>query len=170
MDGNVEPVPIDIESQLARRHRAAATTVGGLVLATILLSLIAYLSRNYVRQQANPLLEMAVKLLALFLGIGSIVWRRTKFSTMRLQDIAALQGADGLLRTLERTTLQIAFLGACIAVIGLGGTLLTGDETFTFMAAAVALTVLVYSYPTKSSWTRVVKNLTSGQLGNNPSS
>jgi hypothetical protein len=28
---------------------------------------------------------------------------------MRLQDIGALQGATGLLKTLERTTLQLAF-------------------------------------------------------------
>jgi hypothetical protein len=100
---------------------------------------------------------MAVKLAILFLGLGSIVWRRTKFASMRLQDIGALQGPLGLLGTLEKTTIQLAVFGATTAAIGFIGTLITGNDVQTYQGTAVSLVVLIYSYPTKSSWSRVIK-------------
>jgi peptidoglycan/LPS O-acetylase OafA/YrhL len=148
---------LDIQPELSRRHRAALTTVIGLIIATILLAAIAYLSKSYLHQQNNPPLDMAVRIAVLALGLGSIVWRRTKFSTMRLQDIGSLQGGPGLLRTLEKTTLQLAVFGAAIAFIGFIATLVTGNDLYTYWAAAISLVVLVYSYPTKSSWTRTVE-------------
>jgi hypothetical protein len=94
------------------------------------------------------------------LGLGAIVWRRTKFSAMRLQDIAGLQGVSGLIKTLERTTIQIAILAESIATIGFIVTLITGNELYTYWAGAIALVVLVYCYPTKSSWLRTLYRFT----------
>jgi hypothetical protein len=158
---------VKIQSELARRHKAAATTVGGLIIATVLLSIIAFLGKDHLLQQQNPPLSMAVSLTILFLGIGSIVWRRTKFATMRLQDIGALQGPVGLLTTLEKTTIQTAFIGATIATVGFVATLMTGDPGFTYRASAIALVVLVYTYPTKSSWNRVVHAFVQEQIPSN---
>lgn len=75
---------------------------------------------------------------------------------MRLQDIGALQGALGLLSTLEKTTLQIALLGAAIAAVGFVTTLLTGNDLYTYWAGAIAVVVLFYCYPTRSFWSRVI--------------
>jgi len=75
---------------------------------------------------------------------------------MRLQDIGALQGALGLLKTLERTTLQLAILAAGIAVLGFVGTLLMANEYYTYTASAIALVVLLYSYPIKTAWERTI--------------
>lgn len=147
---------LDIQSELARRHKAAATTVVGLIIAAILLSVVAFLGKDYLRQQTNGSLEMGSMLAILFLGLGSIVFRRTKFATPRLQDIGALEGAAGLLRTLEKTTIQIAFFGATIAAIGFITTLMTGNEWHTYRGTGVSVVVLLYCYPTKSSWTRVI--------------
>jgi hypothetical protein len=138
--------------ELTRRHKAAAITVAGLMIATLLLSLASLLGKSFFRQQSNPSLDIVVRITILILGLGSIAWRRTKFSTMRLQDIGALQGAHGLLSTLERTTLQIAFLGAAIAAIGFIATLLTGNDFYTYGAGAIGVAVLLYCYPSKSSW------------------
>ncbi len=149
--------PEKIQSELSRRHKAAATTVAGLIIATILLTIVAYLGRDYLREQSNPPLEMAVQIAVLFLGIGSIVCRRTKFSTMRLRDIGALNGASGLLATLEKTTIQLALIGAAIAGIGFVSTLVTGNPGFTYQGSAISLVVFLYSYPTKSSWSRVIR-------------
>jgi hypothetical protein len=147
---------INIQAELIRRHKAAATTIAGLVIAAILLSVVAFLGKGYFKQQSNAPLEMAFRLTILFLGLGAIVWRRTKFSSMRLQDISALQGPVGLLSTLEKTTIQLAFFGATIAAIGFIATLITGNEGDTYQGTAVSLVVLLYSYPTKTSWSRVV--------------
>jgi hypothetical protein len=90
-------------------------------------------------------------------GVGAIAFRRTKFAAMRLQDIAALQGTTGLLITLQRTTLQVALIGAAVAVIGFVTTLLTGDPSYTYRAGVVAAAVLLYGYPVRTAWEQAVR-------------
>ena len=141
-----------------RRHKAAATTILGLLVATILLSVVAFLSRPYLNQQPyNPPLDAAIRILVLLFGLGAVWWRRSRFATMRLQDIVGLAGLSGLLRTLERTTLQLALMAAAIAVLGFVTTLITGNDLYTYWTSAVAIVVFVYCYPTKSSWMRAVR-------------
>ena len=148
---------VDISAEISRRHKAVVTTILGLIVAAALLAVLAYVGREHFRQRANPPLEMGLMILVLFLGLGSIAWRRTKFAAMRLQDIGGLSGQLGVLQTLEKTTIQIALFGALIAGLAFVGTLLTGNDWLTYRGMAVALVVLLYSYPTKSSWTRAVQ-------------
>ncbi len=75
---------------------------------------------------------------------------------MRLQDIAALRGISGLLGTLQRTTLQVALLGVLIAVFGFSATLMTGNDFYSYGAGLVGLVVLLYCYPTRTSWQQAV--------------
>jgi hypothetical protein len=152
----LDPTSPEAQAELARRHKAAATTVLGLIVATVLLAVVAFLARPYLTPQDNSTINMAVRIVILFLGIGAVVWRRTKFQPMRLQNIFGLAGVSGLLKTLERTTIQLAVLGAAIASIGFISTLMTGNEWYTYLASAVAVLVFVYCYPTKSSWLRTL--------------
>jgi hypothetical protein len=146
----------EVEAELTRRHKSTSTTVLGLIVAAILLAVVAYLGRPYFTERPSQDLSMVVRIVGGVLAMGSIVWRRNKFSTMRLKDIGALQGATGLLRTLEKTTLQVAFLGAVIGTIGFVSTLITGNETLTYWASIIALVLLLYCYPTKNSWRKAV--------------
>ena len=142
--------------ELVRRHKAASTTVAGLLVAVILLAVIAYLGKGYFKQQQNPTLDVGLRITILILGLGAIALRRTRFSTMRLQDIGALNGATGLLSTLEKTTLQLALLGAGIAALGFIGSVLTANEIYTYWAGLIAIVVLVYCYPSKKAWQRTI--------------
>ena len=121
-----------------------------------MLAIVAYVGRNYFRQQPNPSIDIATRITILILGLGSIVWRRTKFSALRLKDIGALQGPHGLLLTLERTTLQLSLIAAAIVLIGFIATLVTGNEFYTYTGGAIGVVVLLYSYPTKSSWEKTL--------------
>jgi hypothetical protein len=145
------------QSELNRRHKAASTTVLGMIVGAILLAVIAYLSRGRLTVRQNPPLATGILIAMFFFGIGAIALRRTRFAAMRLQDVAALKGASGLLQTLEKTTLQVALLGIANAVVGLIATLMTGDESFTYRGSVVAVAVLLYCYPTKTSWERALK-------------
>lgn len=145
-----------VEQELARRHKAAATTVVGLLVATVLLSLVALLSKKFLTPQSNPSLDIAVRITIMIFGLGSIVLRRTRFSTMRLQDIGALGGASALLRTLEKTTLQVAMIGAALTLLGFVATLMTGNDFYTYGAALIAIVILLYCFPTKASWQRTI--------------
>jgi hypothetical protein len=132
----------------------------GLLVATILLSIIAFLAGPYFVEKPNPPLDIAVRIFILILGLGAVVWRRTKFQPMRLRDIVGLAGVPGLLKTLEKTTIQLALLGAAIAVTGFICTLLTGNQRYSYWAGAIAVIVFVYCYPTKSSWLRALYSFT----------
>ena len=156
----MEPTSPEAQAELARRHKAAATTVLGLLVATVLLSVVAFLARPYLIEKPNLVLDMAVRIVILIMGLGAVVWRRTKFQPMRLQDIAGLAGVTGLLKTLEKTTVQLALLGAGIASIGFIATLTTGFAAYTYWAGAIAVIVFVYCYPTKSSWLRALYRFT----------
>ena len=156
----MDPTSPEAQTELARRHKAAATTVLGLLVATVLLSVLAFLAKPYFTEKPNVVLDMAVRIVILVLGLGAVVWRRTKFQTMRLQDITGLTGVTGLLKTLEKTTIQLALLGAAIAIMGFIATLMTGNERYTYWAGAIAVIVFVYCYPTKQSWLRTLYRFT----------
>ncbi|HEV8429077.1 MAG TPA: hypothetical protein VGQ41_14345 [Pyrinomonadaceae bacterium] len=159
----MDPTSPEAQAELARRHKAASTTVIGLLVATVLLSVLAFLGRPYFTEKPNPPLDIAVRILILMLGLGAVAWRRTKFQAMRLQDIVGLAGVTGLLKTLEKTTLQIALLGAAIAATGFVSTLMTGNERYSYWAGAIAVIVFIYCYPTKSSWLRTLYRFTEKQ-------
>ena len=147
----------DFQAELARRHAATVRVVVGLLTLTAILSIIAFVGKDRFRQQSNPSADIAVRITILILGLGSVVFRRTRFATMRLQDITALLGVSGLLRTLAGTTLQIAVIGATISILGFGATLMTGNDFYTYGAGLVGFVVLLYCYPTRASWERAVR-------------
>ena len=153
----MEATSPEAQAELARRHKAAATTVVGLLVAIVLLSIVAFVSRPYlIEKPPNWPLDYATRLVVLFFGLGAIAWRRNRFAPMRLQDIAGLAGVTGLIKTLEKTTLQLAILAVVIALIGFVVTLIQGNELYTYWSCAIAVVVLIYCYPTKSSWLKTV--------------
>jgi peptidoglycan/LPS O-acetylase OafA/YrhL len=152
--------------ELQRRHKATVTTVHVLLILTVLLSAIAFLINGSLPPRNNPSLDIAVRIIILVFGLGAITLRRTKFATMRLQDIGALKGASGLLITLQRTTLQVAILGAIIAVVGFVATLLTANPFYSYGAGLVAVAVLLYCYPVRSSWEKAIKRFAPGPQSN----
>jgi hypothetical protein len=158
----------NIQDELARRHKAAMYVVLGLFTLTLVLALVAYLGHQYIVQRNNPMLDMTWRIVVPILGLGAVAWRRTKFSAIRLQDILALRGVSGLLATLQRTTAQVALLGGAIAVIGFIVTMLTGLFFYMLGAGIIAIAVLLYCYPRRASWQRVVKGIEETDDANDP--
>lgn len=151
----------DVKGELARRHATTARTVLALLIGVVLLCIVGYLSKRFITPQNNPSLDMAVRISILILGLSSIALRRTKFTALRLQDIASLQGPIGLLATLQRTTVQVALLACFIALIGFSGTLFTGNDFYTYAAGVVAIAVLLYAYPVRRSWEAALRRFAS---------
>ena len=79
---------------------------------------------------------------------------------MRLEDIAGLAGATGLLQTLEKTTIQVSLFAVTITAIGFVSTLVTGNDWYTYWASAIAVILLLYGYPLKGSWALTVQRFT----------
>ena len=156
----MDPTSPEVQAELARRHKFAATTVVSLFVASILLSVVAFLARPYFIQEPNPPLDIAVRITILILGLGAVVWRRTKFQPARLQDILGVAGVTGLLQTLEKTTIQIALFGAAIMAIGFISSLVTGNEWYTYWSSAIAVILFIYCFPLKSSWIAALRRFT----------
>ncbi|MDT4895815.1 MAG: hypothetical protein QOH25_892 [Acidobacteriota bacterium] len=146
-----------IQAELARRHRTAAMVVGALLGLTIALVAIAFVSSESLHRPGDPSLAMALWIAILIFGLGSFVLRRTRFQAARLQDIAALRGMSGLLRALQGTTIQIAFIGGAIALMGFMVMIMTGNKYDMLRAGGVAVIVLLYAYPQRAAWQRLVK-------------
>jgi hypothetical protein len=123
------------------------------------LLLLAYFAAEKLFRPNDPSLIMGLWIAILVFGLGAFVLRRTRFAALRLKDIAALKGMSGLLKSLQHTTIQIAFIGGAIALMGFIVTILTGDWTSMLRAAGVSAIVLMYGYPFRSAWERVARQL-----------
>lgn len=145
--------------ELMRRHRTATMFVVGFLILDIALLAIAYLAAARLFRPRDPSLVMALWIAILVFGLGAFVLRRTRFAAMRLKDIAALKGMSGLLKSLEGTTIQVACIGGAIGLMGFMLVILSGDWTFTLRAIGVSVIVLIYGYPFRSAWERVVRQL-----------
>ncbi|HEX5706439.1 MAG TPA: hypothetical protein VFX96_04050 [Pyrinomonadaceae bacterium] len=155
--------------ELTRRQRAAAYFVYAMLALTVLLMALAYagvLIPEFSR--AEPVIDMTLRIAIVFFGVGAVVLRRTMFNAARLQDIASLRGTTGLLDTLQKTTVFVALIGGTIAVMGFILSVIWGEREYRYMPEAVkigliAVAVLVYAYPRRSAWERVVRLTTPGE-------
>jgi predicted DNA repair protein MutK len=150
----------NVSSDLSLRQRKTSRLVLVFLATTILMIVVAFVVKSRLQPRPNPNIDIAVRITILIFGLGAVVLRRTRFSGMRLQDIGALAGPDGLLRTLEKTTLQLALLALVIATIGFVATLITGNDFYTYGAGGVGIFVLAYAYPSLNSWQRTIRQYT----------
>jgi len=145
----------NVLEELRRRHRSAATVVVAFLILDVVLLAIAYFAGASLYRTGDPSIIMGLWIAILVFGLGAFVLRRTKFAALRLKDIAAVRGTSALLKTLQDTTIQVASIGGAIAL-----TILTGDWTNMLRAAGVTGIVLIYGYPFRSAWQRLVIQLT----------
>lgn len=150
-----------VQNELVRRHRAATLVVAGFLILDIVLLAIAFFASAFIFRPGDPGIVMGLWIAILVFGLGAFVVRRTKFAAMRLKDVGAVKGVSGLLKTLQDTTIQVGSIGGAIALMGFVVTILTGDWTNMLRAGGVAAIVLVYCYPLRSSWQRVIMQLAS---------
>lgn len=148
------------QDELISRHRSASIAVAGVLVLTLLLIVIAFVAKDSILRPGNdPTLPMILWIVVLFFGLGAFVLRRTRFNAMRLQDIAGVRGISGLLATLQGTTIQLAFIAAAIALMGFIITIRTGNQYDMLRAGGVAIIVLLYSYPRRAAWRRVIHGI-----------
>jgi hypothetical protein len=150
----------EIETDLTRRQKKVARIVQTVLAVTLLLVAGAYFGKDRFGHTSTSRLDIPVKIIIVIFGLGAVALRRTKFSTMRLQDIGALGGSGALLTTLEKTTVQLAILAAVLSVTGFVATVLTSNDFYTYGAGLIAVVVLLYAYPARSSWERTIRRFT----------
>lgn len=151
------------QGEVERRHAVAANAVKLVGIFTLLLMLVALSGFLSGAVRFNPTAANTLRFIVIFLGIGAIVFRRTRFSAMRLQDIGALRGAAGLLDTLQTTTVIVALIAALISILGLLISIMTGAGTDMLYFGVIAIAVLAYCYPRRAAWQSVVRATVRGE-------
>lgn len=148
-----------VHEELSQRHRSTTLVVLGFFALNVVLVVIAYFGAERLFRPADPKIAMGLWIAILVCGLGVFVLRRTRFSAMRLKDIAAVKGVSALLKSLQGTTIQIASIAGAISLMGFMIALITADWTNMLRAAGVSVIVLLYCYPFKSAWNRTVTQL-----------
>lgn len=150
------------QGEVVRRHAAAARVVSLMFMLTLALGALALFLAPRIRLEVSTVTANTLLFVVLFLALGAIAFRRTRFNPMRLQDVAALRGVEGLLDTLQRTTVLVALIGGLISVLGFAFALLTGNGTNMLYPGIIAVAVLLYAYPRRAAWGAVVRALADG--------
>jgi hypothetical protein len=150
------------QGELARRHAAAARVVSLMFMVTLALVALALFVAPRIKLEVNPVTANTLLFIILFLALGAIGFRRTRFNSMRLQAVAGLRGLEGLLITLQRTTVLVALIGGLIAVLGFAFALLTRNGTNMLYPGVIAVAVLLYAYPRRAAWASLVRALADG--------
>jgi hypothetical protein len=147
------------DNKLTSVHGKARAVVQGLITLSLLLVVLAFAGVRFTLPQSllDPKLYFALWIVILFFGLGSVVLRRVRLNAARLQDIAGLWGERALLASLFKTTLFIAALGGAIAALGFVAYLLSRDPLDMLKAGVVAVAVLLYCYPRRAAWRRVLE-------------
>jgi len=151
-----------MQGELERRHSAAVRVVKTVAVFTLLLIVLALTGVLAGAVPFNPAAANSLRFVIVFLGVGAIVFRRTRFSAMRLQDIAALRGTTGLLETLQTTTVIVALIGGVISLLGFLISVMTAAGTDMLYLSVIAVAVLLYCYPRRAAWESVVRALAGG--------
>ncbi|HKS30713.1 MAG TPA: hypothetical protein VJS44_23120 [Pyrinomonadaceae bacterium] len=159
------------QQELVRRHRLAATVTRAFLVLTVALIAVAFTGRAPTVGSGNPdpVLVAFIRIGIVVMGIGAVTLRRTRFAAMRLQDVAAVRGISGMLATLQNTTVQVAALGGFISILGFFLMMLTVDPSNMVFIGIAALAVLIYAYPRRAAWQRVLHGIQqSGDANDTP--
>ncbi|MDQ3907089.1 MAG: hypothetical protein M3268_01970 [Acidobacteriota bacterium] len=147
------------ERELARAHGRARMIVQVLITLSLLLVVLAFAGVRFTPPESlfDPKLYVAIWIVILFFGLGAVAMRRVRSNAARLQDIAGLFGQSALLASLLKTTLFVSALGFAAALLGYFAYLLSRDPFDALKAGVVAIAVLIYGYPRRAAWRRVVE-------------
>lgn len=161
------PVTEEATNELNDRQRTSARIVSVLITITLIVTALA-IAHLYPNVRANDLtLSMALRIAILFCGLGAVALRRARFNFTRLRDVMGLGGTSGLVASLQKTTLLVAALAVAIALMGYIITAQTGNILDTLLPSTAALAILLFTYPRRGAWQRIVQLIKESNAGTN---
>lgn len=93
---------------------------------------------------------------AVFLALGSVIFRRSQMHRFRLETVTLKRGPEGLIKHFVMVTLVSAAMAELVGVLGLIGTLLTGETDVVVRLGIVALAIIFYNYPRRGAWQHAI--------------
>jgi len=76
----------------------------------------------------------------------------------RMSRLADKTSVNMILGALGTTSIIGAALGEIVAILGLVGYMVTGDWNYSWRLGALGLALIIYSFPRRGEWARVVSS------------
>jgi hypothetical protein len=153
-------------SRVAAAHRTARLVVIFMAVSVIVYTVIGLVvvssSEGSVEQ---PSWLKGFYVVALFLALGSVAIRRTQLRWLRLQAVAGLRGAEGLVAHFARVTIISAALAEAIGILGLLSSFFGGGQRDVLTFGIISLLVLLFSYPRRAAWEQTANYFASNAPG-----
>ncbi|HEY6330141.1 MAG TPA: hypothetical protein VI756_12455 [Blastocatellia bacterium] len=149
-----------VQARILSSHHFASMVILGVALSTI-----AYLAAGLAVLNARgtdhepPQLRIPFYTVALFLGIGSVILRRTQLRWLKLETVSGYGGLDGLLKYLVNTTMLLAGIAELIGLLGLVLCFVGGGLRDVVTLGMIALVLAISSYPKRSAWEKTIAYL-----------
>src|SRR5262245_64229116 len=148
-------VSVEHQKAIAPKFKVAA-----IIVTAIALSVILFMIMGKIMNPVEPALESEIwqKRIyggVLLLGLIIVVLRRFLMSGAAMSRAAA-GGISNVLRNLLTVTVIISALAEFIAILGLFFYLRTGDNQYSWRLGVVSLFLLIYAFPRRGEWERVV--------------
>ena len=143
--------------QVAAAHRTALMIVMSLAMSVGVFIAAGLLLGPRVPETKTTITPVPFYAMAIFFALGSIIFSRTQMHRIRLQAVALRRGPEGLIRHFVTTTIVSAALAEIIGVLGLVGSMLTGESDIVVRLGVVALAIIFYNYPRRGAWQKAVE-------------
>lgn len=114
---------------------------------------------NLTNPNSGNIVATTLWITILAVALSSFLLRRLIFSSDALRDTMTIEGAHGLLKSLQTKSIAVAFLGVIIAILGFIVTLISGNFTDMLRAAiisAIVIFVVFINFPRKNAWQRLL--------------
>lgn len=92
---------------------------------------------------------------AVAIGIGVIMLRRVVSSNVQMEAVAR-RGVNAVLGRMSTVSITGAALGEVVGILGLIGSMLTGDSDFSWRLGVVGIMLIAYSFPRRWEWEKQV--------------
>ena len=143
------------QNELNLRHKRTLIILFAQFWTIVILTIAAWFIIEPKQQSEPTQVSTILWIVLLVIAIGAFLLRRILFAPAVLRDTAVLQGASGLLKSLQTKTIILSALAELVAILGFVITFLNGDKYDMLRAAGVALIIFFISFPSKAAWQRV---------------
>jgi TRAP-type C4-dicarboxylate transport system permease small subunit len=152
---------ISVENQkaLANSYSIGVKIFFIIVLSVLALMLIARFISPNTTLPGSEGLTRPIFLAVIILGLVVITVRRLLMSQWMMAKLAP-RGVNALLGRLLTTTVICLAIAEFVAVMGFILYLLTGDYEYSWRLGGISLFLVLYSYPRRGEWERIISRNT----------
>lgn len=147
-----------LRERVAEAHRKAIMIMFMMTVSIAIYAALGLFFLNTGEPDPRPLqARIPFFVIALFMALGSIAFRRTQLRWLRLEVVGGLRGPEGLIKHFFNTALISAVLAEAIGVLALVIVFFGGDTRDVLSLGAVALLIILTSYPRRNAWEKAVE-------------